>query len=490
MSLNKNEKSFVFENGRNRWNQVFDNGRSLTAVHKEIQEVYLSDERPWVVGYSGGKDSTATLQLVWNAIADLPPEMRKKSVYVITSDTLVENPVIVKYINQTIQRINEVAANKEMPFRAEKLKPPVTQSFWVNLIGRGYPAPQQSFRWCTDRLKIQPSNKFIIDKISRHGEVVLLLGVRSSESMTRAQVMNLYQIQGSILSRHSQFPRAYVYTPIKDFTLDDVWDYLLDISSPWGNNNRDLVALYKNATGECPLVVDEATPPCGGSRFGCWVCTLVTHDKSMEALVASSEGWMKPLLEIRDLLALTQDPELKKVYREYKRKQGMVSFKTDGSGIISRGPYKLDFCKEILTRVLKAQIEVRKNGPDPNIVLIFPEEIHEIRRIWRMERGDWEDSVPEIYHQTTGLNLEWTKDDLGTFSNKERLLLEETCKKHGVPVLLVMKLLDAEMQSQGIGRRSSIYSKIERVLREEWRTEGELLQELESRQSILENFKG
>ena len=451
--------------------------KNWQEIRKEIQELYLADERPWVIGYSGGKDSTSAMQLVWEAIAELPPEKRRKTVYVISSDTLVETPIIVDFINQTLRRINETAAQKKMPFQAQKVRPILKQTFWVNLIGRGYPAPQQMFRWCTDRLKIQPSNKFILEKISKYGEVILVLGVRRSESVTRAQVMSLYQIRGSPLSRHSKFARAYVYAPIKDWTLDDVWDYLLMNESPWGNNNRDLVKLYRKATGECPLVVDDTTPSCGNSRFGCWVCTVVTSEKSITALINSGEEWMQPLLELRGLLASTQDPAVKPLYREYKRRQGMVSFKSDGSGIISRGPYKLEFCKEILKRLLKTQMCVRRKGPDPGIQLFLPQELHEIRRIWRMERGDWQDSVPRIYRETTGGDLDWVQDDLGTFTVRENDLLDEISRKHQVPPRLVTKLLDAELQLQGMRRRSSIYSKIEQILREEWRTEEEVLRD-------------
>ena len=460
---------------------------SSPNIYEEIQQLYLADDRPWIIGYSGGKDSTTAMQLVWEAIAMLPPEKRRKTVYVISSDTLVETPVIVDFINQTLRRINETAAKEKMPFQAQKVRPILTESFWVNLIGRGYPAPQQSFRWCTDRLKIKPSNRFIVERISKHGEVVLVLGVRRSESVTRAQVMSLYRIPGTSLSRHSKFAGAYVYTPIKDWTLDDVWDYLLLSPSPWGNNNRDLVELYRKATGECPLVVDDTTPSCGNSRFGCWVCTVVTVEKSITALINSGEQWMQPLLELRDLLASTQDPSVKPLYREYKRRQGMVSFKSDGSGIISRGPYKLEFCKEILRRLLKTQIHVRSKGPDPNIQLILPEELHEIRRIWRMERGDWQDSVPKIYCEITGSDLDWVQDDLGTFTARESDLLDEICSEHQVPQRLVTKLLDAELQTQGMRRRSSIYNKIEQVLREEWRTEEEVLRAQRTLHARAEN---
>ena len=452
---------------------VFDR-KSVREIGKEIQEIYVADQRPWVIGYSGGKDSTTSLQLIWYALADLPPEKRKKIVYVISTDTLVETPIMIDYIVKTLKHINDVALKESMPFKIERLKPLIEQSFWVNLIGRGYPAPQQRFRWCTNRLKIEPANKFIREQLSKYGEVVLVLGIRKQESATRAQAMSLYEIKNSVLSRHSEFPRAYVYAPIKDWTTDDVWDYLLQVQSPWGNNNRDLAALYQSAQGECPLVVDDTTPSCGNSRFGCWVCTVVEKEKSMRALIDSGETWLQPLLKIRDLLAQTQDPRLKPFYREYKRKSGIVSFKSDGSGIISRGPYKLEFCKQLLTLLLEAQTNVRAKGPDPKIQLILPEELYEIRRIWRTERGDWEDSIPKIYREITGQDLNWSQDDLA-FSSKEKSLLLEICEKHTVPIKLVMKLFDAELQTQGMSRRSSIYNKIDRVLSEEWRSEEEVM---------------
>ncbi len=239
-----------------------------------------------------------------------------------------------------------------------------------------------------------------------------------------------------------------------------------------------MLALYKNAqAGECPLVVDDTTPPCGNSRFGCWVCTVVSRDRTMEALIDNGEDWMEPLLEFRNFLATTQIPDKKYIYREFKRLNGEVKFKDDGSTLI-RGPYKLEFCKELLRLLLQAQIQVRKTGPNPKINLILPEELHEIRRIWQMERGDWQDSIPNIYNEITGDDLEWMKDDLGMFTAKEEKILGEICGKYAVPVRLVSKLLDVERKVQGMSRRSSIYSKIEDVLSEEWRSEEEITQKI------------
>lgn len=464
------------ESQRKEGPSVFEH-RSIDDIYREIQDVYLSDQRPWIVGYSGGKDSTTALQLIWYALAKLLPEKRTKTVYVISSDTLVETPAIVNFIDTTLRRIHETAARLGMPFKSEKVRPILNETFWVNLIGRGYPAPWKTFRWCTDRMKIKPADRFIMDKVSKHGEVVLVLGVRRQESITRAQVMSLHKIKGTLLSHHSRFPQAMVYTPVEDFSLRDIWAYLLQVPSPWGNNNRDLVALYKAAQGgECPLVVDDKTSSCGNSRFGCWVCTVVEHDRTMEALVEAGEDWMEPLLEFRDFLASTQDPTKKHLYREYKRRNGQAKFKSDGSGVLARGPYKFEFCKELLRRLLQTQLQVRKRGPDPNLTLISEAELHEIRRLWCMERGDWQDSVPQIYSEVIGSDLKWVSDDFGAFTAREGQILEELCYKHNVPFRLVTKLLDVEREMQGMSRRSSIYNRIESIFLEEWRAEEEIMQ--------------
>jgi putative sulfurtransferase DndC len=275
----------------------------MEDIQTEIRETYLADDRPWVIGYSGGKDSTTTLQLIWYAIQDLPEDEQTKPIYVISSDTLVETPKIVNHITSSLDNINEYAEKDNLPFEAHKVYPDVSDSFFVNLIGRGYPAPNQTFRWCTERLKIDPADNFIMEKVSEHGEVVVILGARKAESATREQVMNLHSIEGSNLSRHSKFKSAFVYTPIEDWTVDDVWDYLLQVDCPWGKSNRDLAALYQEADDECPMVIDTSTPSCGNSRFGCWTCTVVSEDKAMENMVDGGDKWLEPLLQFRDLLS-------------------------------------------------------------------------------------------------------------------------------------------------------------------------------------------
>ena len=450
--------------------------RTLDNIHREIQEVYLEHARPWVIGYSGGKDSTTALQLVWYALAELPEEERKYPVYVISSDTLVETPVIVNYITGTLERLAATAREQKMPFQTDIVHPKTDDTFWVNLIGRGYPAPYTRFRWCTDRMKIRPANKFVLDKVAEHGEVIMVLGVRKGESATRDQVLSLHSIQNSLLLRHSTLPNAFVYAPIVDFGLNDVWFYLLNVPSPWNNDNKELVTLYRNsnAQGECPLVVDETTPSCGNSRFGCWTCTVVTKDKAMEGLIDSGEDWMLPLLEFRDFLAETQDPEKKPEIREHRRRNGQITILNDK---LVHGPYTLEFCQDLLRRLLTTQQQVREEGPDPDIKLITDGELEEIRKIWRTERQDWQDTVPQIYAEIVS-DRDWVVDDTIPFDEKDKEILAALCNEKGVPVTLVAKLLDTEQQMDGMSRRAKIQFRIDEIFREDWRSEEEARNEL------------
>ena len=446
----------------------------LESRYDEIRNVYLSDRRPWVIGYSGGKDSTTAVQMVWCALSKLPADKLSKPVYIICSDTLVETPKIVDYIDQTLDRMNRSAHSQGLPISAHKVQPTIDRTFWVNLIGRGYPAPSNKFRWCTERLKIDPANRFILDKVAEYGEVVVLLGVRKSESATRSQVMSLHRIKGTVLSRHSTLANAFVYTPIEDLNTHDVWTYLLQVPSPWGSNNRDLVTMYRNAqAGECPLVIDKTTPSCGNSRFGCWVCTVVTRDTSMEAMIDNGDDWLEPMLEFRNLLASTQDPAVKRQVRQYKRRNGRVQTKKDGG--IMYGPYKLSVRKDLLRRLLEVQKKVRSNGPKKDEELITAEELHEVRRLWRSEAQDWEDSVPKIYHEVMGESLEWIRDEVPAFSSAERETLDRICSTHEVPSAMVAKLLDVERELHAMSRRSLIHQKIAAVLNEEWRSEEEVI---------------
>ena len=327
--------------------------QTLDDVYAEIQNVYLGDSRPWILGFSGGKDSTCMIQIVWSALTKLPKSQLTKKIYVISSDTLVESPKIVETVTDSLEKMETAAKKSSLPLETNLVRPVLNDTFWVCMIGKGYPAPSNTFRWCTDRLKIKSANRFIEERVSEHGEIVMVLGSRKAESSTRAQVIDNHRIKGSPLSHHNMLPQAFVYAPLRDFTTEDVWNYLLqNTDNQWGTNNRDLLAMYRDANAsECPLVIDTSTSSCGNSRFGCWVCTVVEHDKSMESMIDNGEDWMQPLLELRQILKDTQDPEKKNQFRNLKHRNGHIIFWNDR---IAYGPYKFDFCKKILEDLFKS----------------------------------------------------------------------------------------------------------------------------------------
>ena len=466
--------------------QMPDNGHNigplsrLQDLYDEIRQLYRQYPYPWVIGYSGGKDSTTALQLVWTAIEGLPVEERTKKIYVISTDTLVETPVIVDYTMKTIDLLNKAAAERQMPVEAQKLSPVLDDTFWVNLIGRGYPAPTSIFRWCTERLKINPSNHFILSKVAEFGEVILVLGSRRGESATRDQVIRERGFHWHKLSRHGHLPGAWVYMPIENFSTEDVWTYLLQVKSPWGSDNRQLSSLYQSAQdGECPLVVDTTTPSCGNSRFGCWVCTVVTRDKSMEAMIDSGEEWMIPLLDYRDFLVSTQDPAVKAQQREYKGRDG--SIKITETGALRYRTYTLEFSKTMLRRLLTTQRQIQQEY-DSNFVLIAENELREIRRLWITERQDWDDSLPRIYSDVMGQSLQWDRNDVYTPGKLESETLSALTQEYDIPLQMIQKLIDAEWQHYGMRRRARVHKTIAKVLNEDWRTFEEVQAEVTRRQ--------
>jgi len=449
----------------------------IAELQAEIRRIYLNDSRPWVIGYSGGKDSSCVLQLLWYALKELPKDQFAKPVYVISSDTLVETPAVVNQLESSLRLITESASQQGLPIHVHKVTPEIKDTFWVNMIGRGIPAPYTNFRWCTDRMKIAPTGNFIKKKIAEYGEVMIVLGSRRSESSSRGQVMSERRDKGKYLSYHKDILGALVFTPIEDWDTDDVWEYIINVPNPWGGDNRELITMYRNAqAGECPTVIDKSTPSCGGGRFGCWTCTVVTKDRSMEAMIDNGEQWLQPMLDMRDWLVETQIPENKPKIRDHRRRNGRVEyFDAQGEQRIVWGPYKFEFRQEILRRLLRTQNEVRRTGPDPKVDLIRPEELHKIRQLWLHEEGDWEDSLPKLYEEEIGETLHWLVDDQAGVGGLEKRLLEETAKEVGLPEGMMQQLFDVERSHQGMTRRFGIYDKIDDVLSKNWESLDEAL---------------
>jgi DNA sulfur modification protein DndC len=455
-------------------------------LNQEIQELYCSDEIPWILGVSFGKDSSAVLQLVWNAIASLPPEKRTKTIHLITTDTLVENPIISTWVRNCIQQVKLAAKQQKMPVEPHLLHPSVQETFWVCLIGKGYPAPRNGFRWCTDRMKIQPVNSFIREMVRVHGETIVVLGTRKAESSKRAATMKRHEA-GRVrdrLSPNSRLINSLIYTPVEDWRDDEVWLYLMQYPNPWGGDNKDLFTMYRGATAdnECPLVVDTSTPSCGDSRFGCWVCTMVDQDKSMQAMILNDEAkeWMQPLLDIRNELDLKDDREKRDFRRIYGRvelfERNIGDNKTSVEFI--PGPYTKFWREHWLRRVLEAQTNTRKTAPEEmrDITLITPEELSEIRRIWLEEKHEFDDSLPRIYEEVTGEPFADARPapERQLLGSDEWTILEDICEDK-MHLELMAKLLDTERQYYTKSRRTGLYADLDKCFETSSRSKDEAI---------------
>ena len=456
-------------NGSRRQRSVFDEkgleqyARDLLA---EIQEVYLGDRIPWVIGYSGGKDSSAVLQLVWLAIAKLPEEQRTKPIHIISTDTLVEQPVVAAWVDASHGKMRMAAREQKLPFTPHKLVPDVKDTFWVNLIGKGYPKPTTQFRWCTSRMKINPSNNFIRNVVRDNGEALLILGTRKAESQRRAQNMEKHERHRvrERISPNAALPNSLIYTPIEDWSNDDVWQFLMAVPNPWGHTNKSLLGMYQGASAdnECPLVVDTSTPSCGSSRFGCWVCTVVDEDRSMTAMIKNDDEklWMTPLLELRNELAEPND----RSRRDFRRIDGRVQL---FNGKTIPGPYKREWREHWIRRVLDVQQNIREHGPEEvrEIELISIAEMHEIRRIWKHEKGEFSDRVPTIYAEVMREEFPALDEDDTFLDQVDWDRLSDLCDGDEVFFQLQAELLDIERKYRGMARRAGIFKAIEAKLR-------------------------
>jgi len=184
---------------------------------------------------------------------------------------------------------------------------------------------------------------------------------------------------------------------------------------------------------------------------------------------------MRPLLEFRNKLYQSRQPENSKEYRNYKRRTGRVAYNSgdinDDSVTEVRhvpGPYWLKVRRDFLRELLQIEKSIRSSGQD--IELITRPELHQIRQEWLKDPNepDWEDSLPAIYREVYGNELDWVENDAGAFTKVDSSILEELSAKYRIPSSMVRKLLEAELQVAGLGKRRGILQKIESILRQDW----------------------
>jgi len=402
--------------------------KKVEGIIAEIIDQYAyadTSERPWIIGFSGGKDSTVLLTLVWIALQRIreqmpyPYQLRRK-VYVVCNDTMVENPVIASYVDDVLAKIEEEARNQDLPIFVKKTTPKLEETFWINVIGKGYPVPNNSFRWCTDKLKIRPTSSFLVEQVDEMGEAIVLLGTRYDESATRERSIRRHEVTGRRLSKHQTSVNTYTYAPIKELLLEEVWFIINTVSSPWGYDNSILFQIYADASSddyECPtVVVNKNHTSCGQSRFGCWTCTVVKNDKSMTSLVNNGRNWLQPLLDFRNRLVEGRNlPE----NRKDERRNGQKAVNEDGE---NNGTYTEEYRYRILKDLLLVQKEIQKERPD--ITLINNQELIAIQVIWNRDMF-FDKTVGDLYKEI--YNKEISTNNIKTLDNTERRIMRDVC---------------------------------------------------------------
>ena len=359
----------------------------LKTLYRETGDI------PWVVGLSGGKDSTAVTMHMLETLESLPPPIRRrKKCFVTCVNTLVEAPPVIDHVHLFIEELRSYVRDRELPVEVVELVPEVDQTFWSNLIGRGYPTPVREFRWCTDRMKIRPQQRFIQENVDIFGDppiVHFLLGTRYDESVSRGRTMEAHTRMGTDIHSHGTMPTAGVIRPIEDWTTGDVWDYLL--KPEWANGgrnpfyeiNQELAVLYKDAaSGECPVIHDPSQQTCAGSRFGCWTCTVVEVDNSLREMIGSGRDSYDAdklllLADFRDQLRDERNLPENRVHGRNRR--GIVLVQRDGS--VGVGSYTMEYRKALLERLRKLQTKIGEN-------LISSDEEARIHQIWAEESAD------------------------------------------------------------------------------------------------------
>jgi len=321
---------------------------SLERTVGALQQAFLAGKKKWVVTYSGGKDSTL-LAVLAGEIVRRRLWWSPEAVHVVYSDTLQEIPQMHNVAMKFLAHIQELN-HGGVPITAHVVHPEWSQTFWVSLLGKGYPAPHRRFWWCTERLKVNPVKK-VLEELGREDDVVILTGVRFGESSRRDGKMNRAQPYcvgqgecGQSLEYHGAL------APIAHWKTCHVWDFLALYAPAWGWPTMDVVKLY----GDAPV------------RFGCWTCTLVEKDRALEAVMAKDGArYLQELARFRrQLIDTSNDPSMRVL-------------RPDGKP----GKLKAEVRRRLLGELLELQAEA-------GIPLIRPEEIRIIQEFLEDSRKE------------------------------------------------------------------------------------------------------
>jgi len=364
-----------------------------------LEYYYLEDERELCVAFSGGKDSTALIYLVCSMLEKLKKKNIEllHTVHIINSNTLAELPPLLRHLENSLESIQEYADKTDLPIEVHEVFPEDKNTLNVQLLGVGMPPPTNSFRWCTDKLKVFPIDKKV-KELFPNGKFISVIGTRKDESFSRSARIEKLSIKGTDLKINNRYPNASNLMPIEDWTTKNIWEYLFKQS----NNLVDvdfLWKLYSDASGkdtnECSFVaaggkdIDDGKIGCGVSRFGCWQCYMVRDtDKSLDGLMTSGYEKIDLYKEYRDWFwNLTQQP-WEKTRDPYNHRTQVRDIYNKGGeenpkfGMTMPKGLTLKLRKKSLKKLFELQSKLNEN-------IISEYDVIEIQRRWLLE-GDLE----------------------------------------------------------------------------------------------------
>ena len=324
-----------------------------------IEKEYQSNDIPWSLGFSGGKDSSAMLKLTYNAIANI--KNPKKFINVVYCDTGVEIPIVISFVKKTFAKLKNEITELDLPINLNIVEPKLENRFFSKVIGRGYPTPTNKFRWCTDRLRVMPIQSMMNSKYNN----IVLVGVRKGESFERDKILKNHNTERPYYLKQANFSNVKIFAPLLEYNVKDVWSVINSKQMPKGINGVELEAIYRSAGEKQIDLKDYSSSALEKGRFGCWTCTVIRKDKAVRNLIINGHDSLKPLLKFRNWLFDLRD---NKDYRCKWRRNGMKGL----------GPFTLEARKLILDKLLKTQTE-------SGYKLIKNEEIIFIKDQWNLD---------------------------------------------------------------------------------------------------------
>jgi len=369
---------------------------SLTA---QSLNAYATPYQHWAIAYSGGKDSsalvTAVIHLIETGVVQKP-----KTLTVLYSDTRQEIPPLHIGALQTLDFI------RERGYTAQIVQPKLDDRYFVYMLGRGVPPPNNNtLRWCTPQLKVEPMINALSELRNERGEKFLMLtGVRVGESAVRDKRIALSCGKNGAECGQGWFqettPRAVADTlsPILHWRVCHVWDWLKFEARSISPTVSFVADVYGGEDAE------EIN-----ARTGCIGCPLATKDAALDIVLSKSDwAYMSPLKRLRPLYVKLRSFQLRKQKHGERNKDGELS-----SNPNRKGPLTLQAREWALGEVLKIQEEINMDADllgRPSIDLMNREEEMRIRELitartypqrWSDDDPDASILIPQIFSDGT-----------------------------------------------------------------------------------------